>query len=121
MDTPAARLRAARLKHFASASDAARNHGWKVPTYIHHENGTRPFGREDAVKYGRAFGVRAAYLMMLAEGESTTPTTDLLVAPEAAVGVWREESVDSMSHQAAVEKLRVPMSLDWKVDNEYAV
>jgi hypothetical protein len=56
----------------------------------------------------------------LAEGENnSTPTAELSVTPEAAIGVWREGDVDSMSQPA--EKLRVPSTLEWKAENEYAV
>jgi hypothetical protein len=38
---------------------------------------------------------------------------------EAAVGVWHESGVDSMSRNA--EKLIVPQYLEWHAENEYAV
>lgn len=46
------RLRAYRkLAGYDSASEAARSHGWVVPTLVSHENGTRQMGVDDAVKY----------------------------------------------------------------------
>jgi Helix-turn-helix domain len=74
-DTPATRLRAARAKRYPSASEAARAHGWHIATFTHHENGTRTFGRDDAIKYAHAFGVEAAHLLMLA-GEADTGDND---------------------------------------------
>ncbi|MBO0765695.1 MAG: helix-turn-helix domain-containing protein [Hyphomicrobiaceae bacterium] len=67
-DTPASRLRAARRKHFEHASEAARANGWAVPTFVSHENGIRGFGRDEAIAYGRAFGVAPAHLLMLPGG-----------------------------------------------------
>lgn len=61
MDTPADRLRWARQHHhrkYAIASDAARAFGWKVSTYLGHENGDRNPSVAAAKKYARAYGVR---------------------------------------------------------------
>lgn len=122
MDTQATRLRAARIaKGFASAREAARAVGVGESTYTHHENGTRGFGRVRAAKYARAFGVKASFLLMLADaGENSQhPTAELPVHLEAAVGVWREDGVDSMSQTA--ENLTVPGVVEWRADKEYAV
>ena len=58
------RLKDARIAaKFAKASEAARALGVKEPTYLGHENGSREFDFDTAEKYGRKFGVRAAWLM----------------------------------------------------------
>jgi hypothetical protein len=67
--------------------------GMNVSTYVHHENGTRPFGPDDARRYAREFDVAAAHLLALGKiSESDTritpPSADLTVV-EAAVDVWR--------------------------------
>ncbi|THK33989.1 S24 family peptidase [Ensifer sp. MPMI2T] len=63
-ETPASRLREARMKaNFASASAAARRIGAKVATYTAHENGGRDFGREEALFYAKHFKVDPAWLM----------------------------------------------------------
>lgn len=73
-ETPGERLKAARVRAgFGSASDAARSRGWKVSTYLGHENGDRVPSRETAKRYGRAFRVRWTYLL---EGEGTEGTDE---------------------------------------------
>lgn len=63
-ETPGDRLRAARKKHFPdSASAAAKRHGWKVSTYLSHENGqTAELPPKAARKYAKAFKVTASWL-----------------------------------------------------------
>lgn len=61
---PKDRLKDARIAaRYASASEAARALGVKEPTYLGHENGSRSFNFDEAERYGRKFGVRAAWLM----------------------------------------------------------
>lgn len=48
---------------FTSGSDAANRFGWKVPTYLGHENGARNFGVDTAERYARAFRVAVEWLM----------------------------------------------------------
>lgn len=74
------RLRSARERAgYASASEAATVFGWKVPTYIGHENGSRGFSVETAASYGRAFRVPAEWLLFggtaKEEQEGDIPTT----------------------------------------------
>ena len=59
------RLRLARERAgFADAADAARRFGWTLSTYRAHENGTRNFTKDGAARYGRAFRVRAEWLLL---------------------------------------------------------
>jgi len=121
MDTPASRLRTARIaKGYTSASEAARAVGVLVSTYTHHENGTRKFRQKSAEKYARAFGVSASHLLMLADAGSAIshPTVGLPIVSEAAIGVWHE-SVEKMPQSS--ERLSVPDRLEWQASNEYAV
>jgi phage repressor protein C with HTH and peptisase S24 domain len=68
MEQPHDRLRQARMAAgFHKAADAARALSVREPTYSAHENGSRKFKYEDAEKYGRKFGVRAAWLMTAEE------------------------------------------------------
>ena len=62
--TVAERLRLAR-EHagFRHASDAARAYGWREPTYLSHENGTRGVPIEKAKQYARRFKVNPAWLL----------------------------------------------------------
>lgn len=48
---------------YTSASEAAAKFGWKVPTFIGHENGARGFSAEMAATYGRAFRVPAEWIL----------------------------------------------------------
>jgi len=61
---PHDRLRQAReAAGFATAADAARRFGWPAVTYRHHENGTRGFKRDAAIRYARAFRVSPEWLL----------------------------------------------------------
>lgn len=63
-DAPGERLRKARYSYgYASASDAARRLGVKVPTYTSHENNTRSFTADEAVIYASAFKVNPVWLI----------------------------------------------------------
>jgi transcriptional regulator with XRE-family HTH domain len=62
--SPSGRLKAMRRKSgFASAIEAVEKYGWNENTYRSHENGHRDFGRDDAIVYAKAFGVKAGWLM----------------------------------------------------------
>ncbi|MER9829199.1 helix-turn-helix domain-containing protein [Mesorhizobium sp. M0134] len=63
MESMGDRLRAARQKKFDSANKAAAALGVGASTYRAHENGQNEFGPEEAERYGRKFGVSAAYLL----------------------------------------------------------
>lgn len=62
--------KADRLRHvrtlagFRSASEAARSLGMSVPTYVHHENGTREFGEDAASTYARKFHANKVWLLL---------------------------------------------------------
>lgn len=58
------RLRAARKAIYTSASEAARAMGVKIPTYTHHENGTRAYGEADARLYARRLRTTAEWLLL---------------------------------------------------------
>lgn len=71
-ESPGERLKHARVKAgYESATDAARARGWKVSTYLGHENGDRIPSRETAKRYARAFKVGWAWIL---EGDSVEPT-----------------------------------------------
>ncbi|AOF89608.1 helix-turn-helix transcriptional regulator [Sinorhizobium sp. RAC02] len=76
---PADRLRAAREEIFETASEAARAIGVAIPTYIHHENGTRDFDVAAASTYAVAFDVSAAWLLGVQVPFGT-------ISPEPTVG-----------------------------------
>lgn len=61
---PYERLKEARIAaKFPKASEAARALGVTESTYLGHENNSRQFDFDTAEKYGRKFGVRAAWLL----------------------------------------------------------
>jgi len=70
MEEMASRLREARVKAgYSSASQAARAHGWRVSTYIAHENGQNHYDAEQAKEYAKAFKTEAEFLLL---GRSST-------------------------------------------------
>lgn len=69
LDAQATRLREARSRRYESGSDAARAHGWKVSTYLAHENGQNALRLDAAKKYARAFRVPWLWLFS-GEGSS---------------------------------------------------
>lgn len=61
---PNDRLRIARENaNFETAADAARRFGWQIVTYRHHENGTRGFKKDAALRYARAFRVSPEWIL----------------------------------------------------------
>ena len=59
------RLREARqAAGFVSATDAIEYCKWKGSTYRAHENGQNNYNAEYAARYGKAYGVSAAWLLL---------------------------------------------------------
>lgn len=88
LETPAERLQWARKQHgkYTTPTEAARAFGWKVSTYLGHENGDRNPGRESAKRYGRMYRVRWEWLL---EGEGS-PTDKPAVPLAGYVGEGSE-------------------------------
>jgi phage repressor protein C with HTH and peptisase S24 domain len=64
MTSKSERLKQARMAAgFENATEAAERFGWKPPTYLGHENGSRGFSADTAAAYGAAFRVRPAWLL----------------------------------------------------------
>lgn len=84
------RLKHARLSAgFGTASAAAQRFGWKISTYSAHENGQNEFGPDLAEKYGKAYKVRAAWLLT-GDGEAPAHSVipdmqDIVTVPEMKV------------------------------------
>jgi hypothetical protein len=49
---------------FPTATSAIDHFNWKPSSYRAHENGQNNFKVDDAVKYGKAYGVTAAWLLI---------------------------------------------------------
>jgi hypothetical protein len=85
LDEPHERLQWARRRAgIEDATTAAKRHGWRVSTYLSHENGTRGI-KKMANEYARAYRVTAAWLM---HGQEAAP-----VDPEL-VTLWTNLSED---------------------------
>lgn len=62
---PYERLKLARERAgHEDAATAARRFGWTEATYRSHENGSRNFTKQGAIRYGRAFRVSAEWLLL---------------------------------------------------------
>ena len=67
------RLRQARIAAgFATATDAIEHCGWKGSTYRAHENGQNNFKVDDADRYGKAYGVSIAWLLIGDDNQSSS-------------------------------------------------
>ena len=124
---PNDRLKEAREKYFGSARAAAIKHGWALSTYSTHEAGSRKFKQEDAIKYGRAFGVDPVWLMFgvagkartdLPVGASARRLTAVPMVGEVAAGVWLEAELPSSE---GLTPLNALISDDWPPDALFAV
>lgn len=112
MDSIGKRLKWAReQKGYASAAEAARAIGVKVPTYTHHENGTRGVKLPEAHRYARFYGVSENWLLT---GEGA-PTKRLSVPVLGYVGGGAEViTVDDYPmddpHGDIVDRVELPMA-----------
>jgi len=96
METPSERLRRARVaKGFTSAREAARHFGWNEVTYITHENGTRGLRISTARVYAKAYGVPVSELVGIPSSEPTPVGVGIRVIGEAAIGIWRDATLQS--------------------------
>ncbi|WP_366656585.1 XRE family transcriptional regulator [Fodinicurvata sp. EGI_FJ10296] len=123
---PADRLKWARRRAgYDEASQAGRAFGWKLPTYLAHENGSRGLPFKRAVQYAKAFRVSAAWLMTgegspeggvsTRENHSETEVyqpkvndyggiSQVPLIGDAAPGVWQEViAEDEMSYVYAAD------------------
>lgn len=80
-ESPSERLKWAREQHgkYKTPTDAARAFGFKISTYLGHENGDRNPSRATAKRYGRAYRVRWEWLLE-GEGAPTMGTSARIVA-----------------------------------------
>lgn len=79
-----------------SATATAQAFGWTPSTFTHHQNGTRPFDVDTAVKYGKALKVNPGWLLALDQIEAQVEPVGTLRQKQVpfwgkvAAGVWRE-------------------------------
>lgn len=93
LETPGQRLKWARLNKtaYTTPTDAARAHGWTVPTYLGHENGDRNPSRQAAKKYGAAYKVPWEWLLEggpLPDGKRKQRTGPIPTNGAVAAGLW---------------------------------
>jgi phage repressor protein C with HTH and peptisase S24 domain len=111
----ARRLVAARARRYATASDAARALGVKIPTYLGHENGARDLTRA-APRYARFFSVSLDWLLrghgtmsgvpvvpILGRVGAGSVVTDADDAAEIAAGDWVEMPREADAQAFVVE------------------
>lgn len=77
------RLRRARALKFSSSAEAAQAFGFNPNTLRSNENGNKSFGRDMAVRYAQAFGVRLEWLL---SGRGSMRTLQKLMPVEGYVG-----------------------------------
>jgi len=96
----AERLREARIKAgYASAGAAAAAFGFGGSTLTSHENGTRTFDVETAVRYGKAFKINPGLLLGLDaidvpafRIDRAPPSKKITIIGAVEAGVWRERT-----------------------------
>lgn len=103
-DPRAERLRQARQNAgFESAAEAARRHGWSVPTYSGHENGSRGFTADTAQDYARAFRVSPSWLLYGQEPGAVAGLPAASVAREGSEMIPLYDVAASAGNGAIVE------------------
>lgn len=81
------RLKKARLNAgYASPADAADAMGVPRPSYYHHENGTRDFSNEDAVRYAKKYKVRPEWLVFGNDSDETLKASRSIREVDARAG-----------------------------------
>lgn len=113
MRTYGERLRFVRKRaDYDTASDAARAYGWKISTYVSHENGIRVPKRNTSATYARAFRVSAAWLLT---GEGIM-TPDLPVPVVGYIGAGETViAVDDHAKGAGLDMVERPVGVPSEV------
>lgn len=107
MDTVESRLKWARREAgFATATAAARTHGWPVSTYLGHENGDRAPSRRAAKRYAKAFHVRWDWLL---EGEAAPSFASTMAPVLGYVGAGAEIfPLDDPAFRESFDEVELP-------------
>jgi phage repressor protein C with HTH and peptisase S24 domain len=91
------RLRHARFAAgYTTAAAAIRAYGWKVSTYMAHENGQNEFDTENAAIYAKAYKTSAEWLLLGVNMPITHESIDAQLAhfPEHVSRKLREKFTD---------------------------
>lgn len=121
METPADRLKAARIKAgYATAKSAAEAMGVTVSTYIQHESGVRGFPAGRAARYAKFFRVAPEWLVYNRGSSEPIPVeptlTELPMVGPVQAGAWL--AIDDTSQEeppmmAAAADRRYPHARQW--------
>lgn len=123
------RLQAARqAAGYATAAEAAEAMGVKLPTYTHHENGTRDITRRGvAERYARFYRVNLEWLMTGRGPQKPAQRPQARIPIEGVVGAgFAVEMIDDPAGAAAVDSVPIPDSeligaLRVRGDSQYPV
>lgn len=98
MDTPAERLKHARLKAgFRTAKSGAERLGVPYGTYAGHENGSRGILPEEAARYAKAFKSRPEWILYGSMGAEPIAGTEAPQPPLAPVVKSISDSLDGLT------------------------
>jgi phage repressor protein C with HTH and peptisase S24 domain len=102
-DARRTRLVKARVeKGFRSAQKAAEALGVPASTYRAHENGGRPIGEDDALRYGKAFGVHGEWLWSgigdMVDKSAKLPSPNAVLQPTYERKLSRKLHVKGRAH-----------------------
>lgn len=126
-ETPGDRLRKLRIKKgFEQAVDAARAFGWPPSSYQAHEDGSRGIRPAVAMKYAKAFGATAGYILGVSGGgrgngsalDGVNPVTNAPVIARVSAGAFRyDEGLD----EGAISQVPIVPRKDIPAQVQYAV
>ncbi len=81
------RLKKARINAgYKTPGDAADALGVPRPSYYHHENGTRDFSNDDAVRYARKYKVRPEWLILGIDADDAQKSSRVIREVDARAG-----------------------------------
>ena len=90
--TPGERLSAARERAgYATRTAAAQAFGWEASAYNHHEGGVRMFKVDQAMRYARAYGVNAAWLLGIESDTGAPPAMVVLPSDDVLTAIIHEQ------------------------------
>lgn len=107
MDTPHARLKAARLSAgYKSAKGAAEHFGFTVTTYSAHENGQNGLSRRVAKYYGACFNTTAEWLLFgTVQGVSPSDATVSVEIDPQLIEIWQQLNIRQRTRLLHIAKV----------------
>jgi SOS-response transcriptional repressor LexA len=112
------RLRRAREQAgYKSAAEAARAMNMAIPTLTSHENSSRSFDEQDAIRYARFFHTSPEWLLFGKGQEHANEPPQIAVVGEVRAGSWLEIDGD----QEILEHIPVAPDSRWVHCRQYAL